>query len=288
VLISDALIWMIWSPRGRHRRWLRGRYSERGRLEEAQGGSVGQVASVIVLTGPSCAGKTSLARALQSLLPFPAVHIEADRMFPVLPLAHPRWDAEARHAAAVLAMHRSIAAWAAGGFDLIADGSLPYGMPRPALGLPERARAIRDAPGRRAVRTGGPGRAGAGTSWPPAGLGRPPVAGHPSGPSARRGGGYLLSCAWRLRRARYLPAPGAPGLAGSHRPGSLARPPASALILSLGQMARCLAAIPAVLGEERIVAVFRYRHACEIGLICVFARACRAPAAASPAGEGAR
>lgn len=81
------------------------------------------------MTGPSCSGKTNLARALQSLLPFPAVHIEADRMFPVLPLAHPRWDAEARHEAAVLALHRSIAAWAAGGFDVIADGSLPYGMP---------------------------------------------------------------------------------------------------------------------------------------------------------------
>jgi chloramphenicol 3-O phosphotransferase len=57
------------------------------------------------------------------------VHIEADRIFPALPEAHPRWDAEARHEAAVLALHRSIAAWAAGGFDLIADGSLPYGMP---------------------------------------------------------------------------------------------------------------------------------------------------------------
>jgi chloramphenicol 3-O phosphotransferase len=87
------------------------------------------MASVIILTGPSCAGKTSLARALQSRLPFPAVHIEADRMFPALPGAHPRWDAEARHEAVVLALHRSIAAWAAGGFDLIADGSLPYGQP---------------------------------------------------------------------------------------------------------------------------------------------------------------
>jgi chloramphenicol 3-O phosphotransferase len=87
------------------------------------------MASVIVLTGPSCAGKTSLARALQSGLPFPAVHLEADRMFPALPDAHPRWDAEAQHEAAVLALHHSIAAWAAGGFDLIADGSLPYGRP---------------------------------------------------------------------------------------------------------------------------------------------------------------
>jgi chloramphenicol 3-O-phosphotransferase len=42
------------------------------------------MARVIILTGPSCAGKTSLAQALQSLLPFPAVHIEADLMFPTL------------------------------------------------------------------------------------------------------------------------------------------------------------------------------------------------------------
>lgn len=50
-------------------------------------------------------------------------------MFPALPEAHPRWDGEARREAAVLALHRSIAVWAAAGFDLIADGSLPYGSP---------------------------------------------------------------------------------------------------------------------------------------------------------------
>lgn len=88
-----------------------------------------RMARVIMLTGPSCSGKTSLARALQSQLPFPAVHIEADRIFPRLPEAHPGWLAEEQHDAVVLAFHRSIAAWAAGGFDLIVDGSLPYGMP---------------------------------------------------------------------------------------------------------------------------------------------------------------
>jgi chloramphenicol 3-O phosphotransferase len=58
------------------------------------------------------------------------VHVDADRMLPRLPAAHPRWDAEERHDAVVLAFHRSIAAWAAGGFDLIVDGALPYAMPR--------------------------------------------------------------------------------------------------------------------------------------------------------------
>jgi chloramphenicol 3-O phosphotransferase len=87
------------------------------------------MARVIILTGPSCSGKTSLAQALQSQLPFPAAHIEADRIFPRLPQAHPLWVAEERHNAIVLAFHRSIATWAAEGFDLIVDGSLPYGMP---------------------------------------------------------------------------------------------------------------------------------------------------------------
>lgn len=82
-----------------------------------------------MLTGPSCSGKTSLARALQSQLPFPALHIEADRTFPQLPHAHPCWAADQRDDEIVLTLHRSIAAWAAGGFDLVVDGSLPYGMP---------------------------------------------------------------------------------------------------------------------------------------------------------------
>lgn len=50
-------------------------------------------------------------------------------MFPRSPAAHPRWDAEDRHDAVVLAFHRSIAAWAADGFDLIVDGALPYAIP---------------------------------------------------------------------------------------------------------------------------------------------------------------
>jgi chloramphenicol 3-O phosphotransferase len=75
-----------------------------------------RMARVIILTGPSCSGKTSIARALQSQLLFPMVHIEADRMFPQLPETHPRWAAEERHDAVVLAFHRSIAAWAIDGF----------------------------------------------------------------------------------------------------------------------------------------------------------------------------
>ncbi|MGW5359385.1 phosphotransferase-like protein [Actinopolymorpha pittospori] len=50
---------------------------------------------VIVVSGPSSAGKTSLARALQQCLPVPAVLVEADRAFPDVPHTHPGWDSPA-------------------------------------------------------------------------------------------------------------------------------------------------------------------------------------------------
>ncbi|HEY6738283.1 MAG TPA: AAA family ATPase [Actinopolymorphaceae bacterium] len=79
---------------------------------------------VILLSGPSSSGKTSLARALQSRLSTPALLLEADRVFPAVP-SH--WPPEGRsHADLVLAFHRSIAVWAESGFDVIVDGSLPY------------------------------------------------------------------------------------------------------------------------------------------------------------------
>ncbi|MFB9234489.1 hypothetical protein ACFFWC_02875 [Plantactinospora siamensis] len=40
---------------------------------------------VVVLTGPSSAGKTSLAREIQRQSQIPLAHIEADRMFPSMP-----------------------------------------------------------------------------------------------------------------------------------------------------------------------------------------------------------
>ena len=75
-----------------------------------------------MLSGSSSSGKTSLASALLDRLPFAALRIEADRAFPDL---SPK--AEVEHDELVLAFHRSIAAWAVSGFNLIIDGSLPYG-----------------------------------------------------------------------------------------------------------------------------------------------------------------
>lgn len=83
---------------------------------------------VIVVSGSSSSGKTSLATALQRRLAVPTVLIEADRAFPLLPAEHPRWPSrDTDHRSVVLTFHRSIAAWATAGFNLIVDGSLPYG-----------------------------------------------------------------------------------------------------------------------------------------------------------------
>ena len=82
---------------------------------------------VIVVSGPSSSGKSSLARALQRRLGVAAVLVEADRAFPLLPSAHPGWVATRE---AVVAFHDSVAAWAQRGFHVIVEGSLPYEDPQ--------------------------------------------------------------------------------------------------------------------------------------------------------------
>jgi chloramphenicol 3-O phosphotransferase len=74
---------------------------------------------VIVLSGPSSSGKTTLGHALQERLAEPCVLVEADRTFPAVPAGLPG-------AEVVLAFHRSVAVWAECGFHVIVDGSLPY------------------------------------------------------------------------------------------------------------------------------------------------------------------
>lgn len=76
---------------------------------------------IILLTGPSSSGKSSIARALLDALGGRTVWIEADRCFPLMP--SPR---AATLAEVALAFHRSVLAWPAAGFRLILDGSLPY------------------------------------------------------------------------------------------------------------------------------------------------------------------
>lgn len=80
---------------------------------------------LIVLSGTSSSGKTSLARALQQLSSRPLLHLEADRFAPTLPPDHPAMrDSEFRTRAA-MAMHEAIAAFGRSGVDVIVDGSLP-------------------------------------------------------------------------------------------------------------------------------------------------------------------
>ena len=82
---------------------------------------------VIILSGTSSSGKSSLARLLQRRLSIPAVLIEADRTFPVMPSPHPAWLTSSPFGVgAALAFHRSVATWAECGFHVIVDGSLPY------------------------------------------------------------------------------------------------------------------------------------------------------------------
>jgi chloramphenicol 3-O phosphotransferase len=82
---------------------------------------------VVLLTGTSLSGKTSLAQAVQEMAAIPFLHVEADRALPHLPNGHPLWNADSENRRrAVVAFHRSIRVWASEGFNVIVDGSLPY------------------------------------------------------------------------------------------------------------------------------------------------------------------
>lgn len=80
---------------------------------------------VLVLSGPSSSGKTTLARELHRRLPEPAYLFVADDTFPVGPIDS-RADPSTEEPAIVV-FHRAIAQWAASGCNLIIDGALPYG-----------------------------------------------------------------------------------------------------------------------------------------------------------------
>ena len=80
---------------------------------------------LIVLSGVSSAGKSTLAKAMCELSGSPLFHFEADRFLPVLPDNSPVWADEEFRRAVSLAMHRAIAAFASEGLDVVVDGSLP-------------------------------------------------------------------------------------------------------------------------------------------------------------------
>ena len=84
---------------------------------------------VILLSGPTPSGKTTLAREIQRLAAVPLVHLEADRLFPSMSdRVRGAVLGEGGAERTVLALHRSIAAWAVSGLALVVDGSLPYGQ----------------------------------------------------------------------------------------------------------------------------------------------------------------
>lgn len=80
---------------------------------------------LIVLYGTSSSGKTSLAKALQTLWPSPLLHIEADRFVPTIAAGRVPDDDEDFRTRFLVAMHQAIAAFGHSGIDTIADGSLP-------------------------------------------------------------------------------------------------------------------------------------------------------------------
>lgn len=80
---------------------------------------------VMMLSGPSSSGKTTLARAIQQAIA-PAVSslFVADDAFPPT-----KGEAQDSVEPPILVFHRSLMAWVHAGFNIIVDGSLPYGDP---------------------------------------------------------------------------------------------------------------------------------------------------------------
>lgn len=78
---------------------------------------------VLMVSGSSSSGKTSLCRALLPMVEQPTVLLEADRTFPEIA----DWSTDLEPA--ILLFHRAARTWWDGGVNVIIDGALPYDQP---------------------------------------------------------------------------------------------------------------------------------------------------------------
>ncbi len=77
---------------------------------------------ILLLSGSSPSGKSSLGREILGLVSAPTVLIEADTAFPAVHA----WSSASALFPPIVVFHRSVAAWSHGGSNVILDGSLPY------------------------------------------------------------------------------------------------------------------------------------------------------------------
>ena len=85
---------------------------------------------IILLSGPTSSGKTSLARSLQRRLSTtqrPFLHAKADRI--EMPNIPEQWNEDKERDRFQRAFRQSVMIYAQQGYDIIVDGILPYGDP---------------------------------------------------------------------------------------------------------------------------------------------------------------
>ena len=80
---------------------------------------------LIVITGASSSGKSTLARAMQALAGRPLLHLEADEFVPALNPGGVTNRDSGFEARLIVGFHRAIAELGRSGLDVIVDGSLP-------------------------------------------------------------------------------------------------------------------------------------------------------------------
>jgi chloramphenicol 3-O phosphotransferase len=78
---------------------------------------------ILVVSGSSSSGKSTLCRSVMPLLPVPSVLVEADRAFP----SPSGWPKDGSFQPPIVVFHRSVRTWWEAGVSVVLDGSLPYG-----------------------------------------------------------------------------------------------------------------------------------------------------------------